>query len=88
MRDLNYQLKQLGQNNRDGSYATQAKRAYLLSKIANQLYELGFRGMSARSLKAKHVEALVTHWQSQGIAAGTIKNRMAAIRWWISMKGI
>jgi site-specific recombinase XerC len=82
VRDLNYQLKQLGQNNRDGSYATQAKRAYLLSQIANQLHELGFRGMSARSLKPKHVDALATHWQRQGIAAGTIKNRMAAIRWW------
>lgn len=82
MRDLNYQLKQLGRNNRDGSHATQAKRAYLLSQIANQLHELGFTGMSARSLRPKHVSALVTHWQRQRIAVGTIKNRMAAIRWW------
>ena len=82
VRGLNFQLKQLGRNNRDGSRATQAKRAYLLSQIANQLHELGFSGMSARSLKPKHVDALVTHWQRQRIAVGTIKNRMAAIRWW------
>jgi site-specific recombinase XerC len=82
VRDLNYQLKQLGKNNRDGSFATQAKRAYLLSQIANQLHELGYRGMSARSLKPKHVQALVTYWQEQGLSIGTIKNRMAAIRWW------
>lgn len=82
MRDLNYQLKELGRNNRDGSLGTQAKRAYLLSQIADQLHELGFGGMSARSLKPKHVQALVTKWQGQGIAVGTIKNRMAAIRWW------
>ncbi len=82
MRDLNYQLKQLGRNNRDGSLGTQAKRAYLLSQIANQLHELGFTGMSARSLRPKHVSALVSHWQRQRIAVGTIKNRLAAIRWW------
>ena len=82
MRDLNYQLKKLGRNNRDGSLGTQAKRAYLLSQIANQLHQLGFTGMSARSLRPKHVQALVTHWQRQRIAVGTIKNRMAAIRWW------
>ena len=82
MRDLNYQLKELGRNNRDGSHATQAKRAYLLSQIANQLHELGFTGMSARSLRHKHVSALVSKWQRQGIAVGTIKNRLAAVRWW------
>lgn len=82
MRDLNYQLKQLGRENRDGSRATQAKRAFLLSQIANQLHDLGYRGMSARSLKPKHVHALVARWQEEGISAGTIKNRMAAIRWW------
>ena len=82
MRNLNYQLKKLGRNNRDGSHATQAKRAYLLSQIANQLHELGFTGLSARSLRPKHVDALVSLWQRQRIAVGTIKNRMAAIRWW------
>lgn len=82
MRDLNYQLKKLGMNNRDGSFATQAKRAFLLSQIANQLHELGYRGMAARSLKPKHVQALVAYWQGLGLSIGTIKNRMAAIRWW------
>ena len=82
MRDLNYQLKQLGVRNRDGSYATQSKRAYLLSQIANQLHELGFRGMSARSLKEKHIEALLKLWSEQELGVGTIKNRMSALRWW------
>ena len=49
VRDLNYQLKKLGRNNRNCSFATQAKRAFLLSQIANQLHDLGYRGMSARS---------------------------------------
>ena len=82
MRDLNYQLKQLCHRNRDGSYATQAKRMHHLMLIANQLDVLGFRGMNARSLKPKHVEALVKDWLAQELSVGTIKNRMAVLRWW------
>lgn len=82
MRDLNYQLKQLCRRNRDGSYATQRNRERLLSLIADQLHALGYRGMGAHSLKPKHVEALVGHWQRGAISVGTQKNRMAALRWW------
>jgi integrase len=82
VRDLNYQLKQLCHRNRDGSYATQAKRMDHLMLIADQLYDLGFRGMKPRSLKQKHVDALVKGWLRQELAAGTIKNRMAVLRWW------
>ena len=82
MRDLNYQLKQLCRRNRDGSYATQAKRMHHLMLIADQLYDLGFRGMKPRSLKQKHVEALVKGWLRQDLAVGTIKNRMVVLRWW------
>ena len=82
MRDLNYQLKQICHRNRDGSYATQAKRMDHLMLIANQLYDLGFRGMKPRSLKQKHVDALVKGWLRQELAVGTIKNRMAVLRWW------
>jgi len=82
MRDLNYQLKTLCQRNRDGSHATQRDRERMLSLIADQLHALGFRGMSSRSLKPKHVEALLEHWRSQDLSVGTLKNRMAALRWW------
>jgi hypothetical protein len=82
VRDLNYQLKLLCQRNRDGSYATQAKRLDHLMLIADRLYGLGFRGMNPRSLKQKHVEALVKDWLRQDLAVGTIKNRMAVLRWW------
>ena len=82
MRDLNYQLKQLCQRNRDGSYSTQANRARMLNQIANQLQEMGYRRMTTHSLKPKHVDALVKRWLSEGMAAGTIKNRMNCLRWW------
>jgi hypothetical protein len=54
----------------------------MLTLIANQLHELGYRGMNTRSLKPKHVETLVKHWFGQDLYIGTIKNRMAVIRWW------
>ncbi len=82
MRDLNYQLKTLCRNNRDGSYATKAQRQRMLDLAAHQLHELGFRAMSAQSLKPKHVEALINHWRESNLAVATIKNRMTALRWW------
>jgi len=82
VRELNYQLKQLCLRNRDGSYRTQADRERQLTLIANQLHALGYRKMNTQSLKPKHVEALVEHWQREDISVGTIKNRLTVIRWW------
>lgn len=82
MKDLNYELKQLCRRNHDGSYATQYARKAILTQIANQLHELGFKDMRAASLKPKHISGLVGLWKSQGLSAGTIKNRMTELRWW------
>jgi len=82
MRGLNHQLKQLCRHNREGSFGTQNRRERELTLIADQLHEIGFRGMNSHSLKPKHVEGLVRHWLEKEVAAGTIKNRMAAVRWW------
>lgn len=67
MRDLNYQLKLLCRRNRDGGYLTRYNRERILTLIANQLHEMGFHHMVARSLKPKQVEALVTRWQAESI---------------------
>jgi site-specific recombinase XerC len=87
MRDLNYQLKQLCQRNRDGSYATRADRERMLALFANQLHELGYRHMRADSLKPKHVEALIERWKAEGISTGTLKNRLSVLRWWAEKIG-
>lgn len=87
MRNLNYELKQLCHRNRDGSYATQADRARMLDLIANQLHELGYKDMHATSLKPKHVEALVARWKAESVSPGTMKNRMATLRWWSDKTG-
>ena len=38
--------------------------------------------MRSQSLKPKHVEALLKQWRREELSVGTIKNRMAAMRWW------
>ena len=87
MRDLTWQLRQLARHNRDGSQMTQAQRAQILTRCAEQLHEAGYRGMAARSLKPKHVEALVERWRGEELSTGTIKNRLAAVRWWAEKVG-
>jgi len=87
MHDLNYELKRLCARNRDGSFATQVNRERILTLIANQLREMGFVNMHVQSLKPKHVEALVQGWLAEGLSAGTLKNRMAALRWWAEKIG-
>jgi len=82
MDDLTYSLRQLCQRNRDGSHATQADRRCVLSLASRQLREAGFRQMRATSLKGKHVQALLDRWQTEGSSAGTLKNRLAHLRWW------
>lgn len=82
MKDLNHQLKKLCDNNRDGSYATQAQRQRILSLIADQLHDLGFRQLTSHSLKPKHVEALTRRWLDERLAVATIKNRLSVVRWW------
>ncbi len=81
MRDLNYDFKQLCRRNRDGSYATQADREHILDLIADQLHEMGVRGLRAQGFKPKHVEALVSRWLAEELSPGTIKNRMTTLRW-------
>jgi len=81
MRDLNHDFKRLGLRNRDGSFQTQHDRESILSMVANQLAEGGFRHLRAQGIKTKHVEHLVQRWHADGISAGTFKNRMSALRW-------
>jgi integrase len=81
MKDLNYELARLTKRCHEGARATQADRHRLLQKSASDLQALGFKLKAAKNLKRKHVTALVSHWQSQGLADSTLKNRMSALRW-------
>ncbi len=87
MKDLNYQLKRLCRQNKDGSYSTQANRSRMLDQMAHQLHELGYRRMGVQSIKPKHVSALTDLWKEQGLSIGSQKNRLSALRWWAGKVG-
>ena len=87
MRQLNYDLKRLLDDARDGSFGTRTGRSFNLARMANTLHDLGHRRLRATGLKGKHVEALVREWKRQGLSTGTIKNRMSHLRWWAKRIG-
>jgi site-specific recombinase XerC len=87
MDNLTFALRQLCKRNRDGSYETQAARLQVLMLASRQLREAGFRNMQPRSLKPRHVAALLERWQAERLSAGTLKNRLSALRWWAKKVG-
>ena len=88
MDKLTYELRNICKQNKDGSFATQADRQTQLRLISTQLKALGYRNMGARALRTNHVKALVDNWLNgtdntqMRVTTGTIKNRMAVLRWW------
>ena len=87
MRRLQWQLKILGERNRDGSPKTHHQRALILSQMAEQLWQMGFRDLEYDQLGGRHVNRLLKHWEEASLSAGTMKNRMAALRWWCQKTG-
>lgn len=79
---LTFDLKNLCRRCNEGSFATQANRDDMLRLVARDIKALGYHLPGARSLKPKHVWALVNYWKGLEISDGTICNRLAAIRWW------
>jgi len=87
VRRLQWQLKILGERNRDGSAKTQHQRALILSLVAEQLWQLGYRDLQYDQLGGRHINRLLEHWDGQELSPGTVKNRMAALRWWCQKIG-
>ena len=81
MRQMNVDLLRLLDGNRQGSHGTRRGRGYVLAQAAETLHRLGYRGLKAQGLKGRHVEALVAEWERQGLSDGTLRNRMAHLRW-------
>lgn len=48
---------------------------------------MGYRHPYPTSLKGKHVDALLNSWQAKNLSAGTMKNRLCALRWWTEKVG-
>ncbi len=79
---LAYDLKALALKTGEGSFSTRSQRHRGLQLIARELRSLGYELPGAKSLKPKHIAALVSQWKANGLSAGTLKNRMAWVRWW------
>lgn len=88
---LNSKFIALSKHNKDGSYTTRANRLTMLKSFGKELSDLGFVISDPKSLKPKHIEALISCWQEKEISTASIKNRMSNLRWWaekIGKKGI
>ena len=77
VRHLSFDLLRLQDGDRRGSYGTRRARAYALAQAAEALHLLGYRGLRARGLKGRHIEALVAECPRQGLSDGTMRNRLA-----------
>lgn len=89
MNRLEYQLFLICERNKDGSHATQANRMSMLSLFTEQLKKNKFKidQMRPSDIKGRHINALVKTWQAESLSVGTIKNRMAVLRWWCEKVG-
>ena len=71
--------------NRDGSYATQAGRLTTLNQIADIFHAAGLKVRSARGLKQRHTDKLVSAIKE--LQPATQKNIMAHYRWALKKAG-
>lgn len=80
---LQYGFNEIIKRNNDGSYATKANRKRMLMMFADQLKDSGYKtnNMRPSDLKGRHINTLIKKWKDDGVSTGTIKNRMANIRW-------
>ena len=81
MRQLHFDLLRLLEDDRQGSHGSRRARRYVLAQAAETLHGLGYRGLRARGFKGRHIEALVAEWRRRGLSDGTMKNRLAHLRW-------
>lgn len=79
---LAHDLKQMGLNSGGGAIRTRCQRTTGLQLIARELRDMGHELPSARSIKPKHIAKLVAKWKADGLATGTIKNRLSWVRFW------
>ena len=90
-RRLFAQLLRLVDEEHSTSAALRRERLGACRTLCDQLYGLGYRGLEARGLGTRHVDALVAEW-TRRVAAdelqwGRVKNLMVHVRWWARVVG-
>lgn len=76
MNHLQYEVSITLKHNRDGSFATRAKRKSVLFRACAQLWEK-FPGLKLKNLKTKHCLFIVEAWKHHK----AIKSELSHIRW-------
>ena len=85
MLQLAHEMRQILATARGGSHTTRARLNAECHQIAQALDDAGWTKFvrqkgSARSLKSRHAAAIVQLAQKDGLAPGTIKNRLTTLR--------
>lgn len=73
------------------SYATQAQRQNVLEIFLRDLYGLGYQPVNVRSLREKHIAAVVGQWEKSKLSPATMTTRLSILRTffgWIGKHGI
>jgi integrase len=73
------------------SVATQEARRQVIAMAYAQLWEMGYRLSSAKSLGERHVRLLAERWEAEGLAAGTLRTRLSYLSTfcgWIGKPGM
>lgn len=78
--DFKRTLYHLLKHDHQGAFATRADRRTVMHTFTEQLFQLGYKVQTVQNLKTKHIEAVLKHWQTQGLSVGTLKNRLAVLR--------
>lgn len=90
-RHLFAQLLRLVDDERSTSAALRRERLGACRTLCDQLYGLGYRGLEARGLGTRHVDALVAEWKRRvaedELQWGRVKNLMVHVRWWARAVG-
>jgi integrase len=81
VKPLIYLILFICRRNPDGSFSTRACRVGNLTLMAKQLDSAGYKHLTPHGIRAKHIDALMTRWSAEGLAVGTVKNRLASLRW-------
>jgi len=82
LKNIHYSINEFCKKHKDQmSFETKNSMSKRLKTIFQDLHGLGYKVPKVRNIKAKHIKVLVDHWQSKGLSAGTIKNRMSNLRY-------
>ncbi len=81
MKDLVWSMSRLINSQPEGSFTTQTDRYARLNQAIKILAAKNPKLTDIKNIKTKHIDSLVNGWLSENLSTGTIKNRVADLRW-------